>query len=354
VSLLERLRADIRANGPLSVADYMQRCLHDSRHGYYATRPSIGADGDFITSPMVSQMFGELLGLWCLEVWVRLGRPPSIILAEVGPGDGTLMSDVLRAARAIPEFLPAAEIWLIDPSGPLQKLQRSKLADCGVDLNWASDLSELPEDRPVILLANEILDCLPGRQFVRVGDAWVERLIGLDDRGKLVFGLAPHEGNQVPDADAPILEISSAQEAFGESLGARVARSGGAALLIDYGRAEPEFGDTLQALLRHTRIDPLAAPGQSDLTMHADFPLVANAARSVGALASPILPQGAFLGRLGIQTRADTLTALRPDRAQVIERQLKRLVAPDEMGELFKVLCLHQEGLEPPGFEADA
>ncbi|MGE5502370.1 MAG: SAM-dependent methyltransferase, partial [Ignavibacteriales bacterium] len=186
MSLLERLRAEIAQTGPLTVAEYMHRCLHDPRDGYYATRPALGAEGDFITAPLLSQMFGELLGLWAVEVWQRLRSPGRVLLVEVGPGDGTLMSDVLRAARVAPGFLEAAEVWLVETSEPLQARQRERLGD----LHWAADLSQIPSDAPVILIANELLDCLPANQFVRTERGWGERMVAASQDG-LEFGLRP-------------------------------------------------------------------------------------------------------------------------------------------------------------------
>jgi SAM-dependent MidA family methyltransferase len=357
MSLLERLKAEIAATGPISVADYMSRCLHDPQDGYYATRPALGPEGDFITAPLVSQMFGELIGLWCVEVWIRLGRPERVYLVEMGPGDGTLMSDLLRAGKADPGFLEAAQLWLVETSDPLREAQAERLESAPLYPQWAWSLDQVPGDAPLILVANELLDCLPVRQFVHTDDGWVERLIGLGDDGELAFGLAPADtarGSQGEKGSGMILEVSAAQEALGAELGARVVRHGGAALLIDYGRDKAEFGDTLQALQNHEKVDPLAEPGRSDLTVHADFPTVLTAAQSVGAGVGPILPQGAFLGRLGIEVRAQTLQQARPDRAEVIGRQLRRLMAPDEMGELFKAVVIHSDGLEPPGFELAA
>lgn len=350
MSLINRLKADIAQNGPLSVAEFMHRCLHDPIDGYYSTRPALGAEGDFITAPMISQMFGELLGLWCIEVWLRLGRPERFSLVEVGPGDGTLMSDLLRAGRAEPGFLAAAELWLVETSRPLRERQAGRLRESGVRPRWVDHLGELPRDCPLIIIANELLDCLPAQQFVQMADRWIERQVGLNAQGDLMFGLAPWDGPD-PVPSAPVLEVSPAQEGFGALLGQRIAAQSGAALLIDYGRDKPEFGDTLQALFRHEKIDPLARPGESDLTVYADFPTVLAAARRSGARSAPILPQGAFLGRLGIEMRAETLMAARPDRAAVIDRQVRRLVDPGEMGALFKVACIHSDGLDPPGFE---
>jgi SAM-dependent MidA family methyltransferase len=353
MSLKNRLEAQIAQTGPITVAEYMTACLHDPQDGYYATRPSLGESGDFITAPLVSQMFGELLGLWAAEAWVRLGRPDRVLLVEAGPGDGTLMSDALRAARVAPGFLEAVKLVLVETSAPLIEAQRARLAGSPARPAWASSILELPDGAPVILIANELLDCLPAHQFVRVPQGWAERMVGLDDHGEFAFGLTATPGG-VSSSEAEVgdlVEVSPAQELFGAELGALIARQGGCALLIDYGRSEPGPGDTLQALKAHQKVGPLDCPGEADLTVHADFPAVAEAARRGGAHAAPILTQGEFLGRIGIYERAEALARRHPDRAEILERQLERLTAPDQMGSLFKALAIHSQGLVPPGFE---
>ena len=352
MALRERLIAQIRAGGPMSIAQYMTACLHDPLDGYYATRPALGEAGDFITAPLVSQMFGELIGLWFVEAWVAMGRPKPVRLVEMGPGDGTLMSDMRRAQRMAPDFLAAAELWLVEVSPPLRALQAQALDE---PAKWVRSLAEVPAGAPILLVANELLDCLPPHQFVRTESGWAERMVGLDEAGGLGFGFSRAPlAQMLPDAPAgSVLEHSPAQTALGSELGARLAADGGAALLIDYGRAEPGLGDTLQALRRHRKESPLASPGEADLTVHADFPAVLAAATAAGAQAAPLLTQGEFLVRLGIGQRAEVLSNTRPDRAERIERQLERLVSPDQMGELFKVACLCQPGFAAPGFESD-
>jgi SAM-dependent MidA family methyltransferase len=212
----------------------------------------------------------------------------------------------------------------------------------------------VPDGAPVILIANELLDCLPARQFVRTAIGWAEQLVGLDAEGRLAFVRNPTPAaGLLPDApEGAIYEQSAAQEALGAEIGSRLARDGGAALLIDYGRDRPEFGDTLQAIRRHRKVDPLEAPGEADLTVHADFPAVIAAARRAGAEAA-ILTQGEFLARLGVGLRAEALVRARPDKAPIIGRQLNRLVAADQMGELFKAACIHSPDWTPPAFEDD-
>lgn len=349
--LRDKLAAQIAAGGPLTVAQYMTACLHDPEFGYYATRPALGEGGDFVTAPLVSQMFGELIGVWAAVAWQLLGGPSEVRLVEMGPGDGTLMSDILRAGRMAPGFLDAADVWLVETSGPLQDLQAAKLGD---QVRWAKSLDEVPGGAPLILVANELLDCLPVRQFVRTATGWAEQLVGLGEDGGLAFGLSqtPAAG-LLPDArEGSVFEQSAAQEVLGSELGARLVRDGGAALLIDYGRDMPGFGDTLQALKRHERVDVLACPGEADLTVHADFPAVMTAAGREGA-ETAILTQAALLARLGIGERAEALVRARPDKAPVIGRQLNRLVAADQMGELFKACCIHSPGWTPPAFEED-
>jgi len=355
MSLKDRLKAEIRAGGPMGIDRYMAACLYDPKDGYYATRPALGEDGDFITAPMVSQMFGELIGAWAVEVWRRMGRPARVLLAEMGPGDGGLMSDALRAARLDSGFTAAVEVWLIEISAPLSAIQQARLGDGAPAPRWSTTLAKLPDDAPLILIANELLDCLPTRQFVRLEDGWAERAVGLDADGELCFGLAP-PGASAPEAIAgrdaevgQIAESSASQYALAADIAHRVGAQGGAALLIDYGD-DTGVGDTLQALKAHTKVGPLETPGEADLTVHADFWAVRTAAEAEGAGVA-ITEQGAFLRRLGIDARAAALAAARPDQTAVIARQLARLTDADQMGSLFKAACLYRPGPPPPGFE---
>jgi len=352
MTLKARLEAEIAASGPMGVDAFMTRCLHDPLDGYYATRPALGEAGDFLTAPLISQMFGELIGLWLVETWRGMGAPDRVLLCEAGPGDGTLMSDALRAARLAPDFLAAADLWLVETSGPLRELLAARLASAAP--RWAASLYALPADAALIFVANEFLDCLPTLQFQKTARGWAERVVGLDATGALAFGLRPVSARlALPDApEGALVERSPAQETFVRELAARIERQGGAALVIDYGPDAPGFGDTLQALIRHRKVDPLASPGEADLTVHADFPALLAAVRSAGVNAA-LLTQGDFLGRLGVEARAAALAKARPDRAATIARQLQRLVAPGEMGELFKVMALWK-GTVPPAFESAA
>ena len=355
MTLTERLAGLIGREGPIGVDRFMTLCLYDPAEGYYATRPDLGAGGDFITAPLVSQMFGELLGLWAVETWFAMGRPGRVLLAEAGPGLGVMMTDVLRAARVAPDFLAAVELWLIETSRPLRERQAQALRSTASP-RWADRLEDLPPGPPVILLANEFLDCLPIRQAVRHADGWRERRIGLGADGGLAFTVGPPV--PVPPGappDAPrgaVAEWSDAVAAFGAAVGRRLAADGGAALVIDYGRDRPGCGDTLQALRRHRKESPLASPGLADLTAHVDFPALLSAAAAAGAAVTPIRGQGAFLAELGVGVRAEALRRARPDQAAVIGRQLERLTSPDQMGALFKAAAITTPGLAVPGFAA--
>ncbi|CAL1692577.1 hypothetical protein MMB232_02751 [Brevundimonas subvibrioides] len=356
MALKDRLAREIALTGPMTVADYVTRCLHDPTDGYYATRPALGEGGDFITAPLISQMFGELIGLWAVETWQRLGAPERFRLVEVGPGDGTLMDDALRAARVVPGFLEACDLILIEPSGPLREVQARRLAQADVSPRWVRSLGQIDTDAPVLLIANEVLDCLPARQFVRTEGGWAERRVGVTDGGDLTFGLVGISGGfERPGFEVEpgqVIEASEQQAAFGRDLAAMLAEASGVALLIDYGRDRPGVGDTLQALRRHAKVDVLATPGEADVTQWADFPAVLEAAVRAGADVTGCVGQGDFLRRLGIEARAERLSTGRPGAAPVIGRQLARLTAPDQMGDLFKAAAIFSpRSLSVPGFE---
>jgi SAM-dependent MidA family methyltransferase len=338
----------IRETGPITVADYMAECLLHPVHGYYTTREPFGAAGDFITAPEISQMFGELIGLALAQAWLDRGCPAPFTLAELGPGRGTLMADILRATKGVPGFHSSAQVTLVEASARLRKIQRETLADYSV--SW-SDRIEALSEAPLFLIANEFLDALPIRQFQHGPDGWQERLIGLRD-DQPVFGLSAALP-QVPDTpafrnalDTALVEDCPAARLAVAEVSTRIARHGGVAYWIDYGGWRSQ-GDTLQALRNHASDDPLAHPGQADLTAHVDFePLAAMAP------AFAYDTQGAVLARLGIDARAERLA--RNLTGAALENHWaahRRLTHPEEMGSLFKVLAITSAGApQPPGF----
>ena len=354
----DRIRARIAQQGSIGIDDYMRLALGDgSGDGYYATRDPFGASGDFITAPEVSQLFGEIVGAWCAHMWAEMGRPSSVLLVEPGPGRGTLMADILRVARLVPGFLEAATVHLVETSPALRQRQRDTLAPLAAGIFWHESLSTLP-DGPMLLVANEFFDALPLRQVQHRGGGWFERRISLSPQGALQWTLAPDPvaESDIPPAlrgspDGAILETAPEREAAAREVGARLARFGGCALIIDYGFSGPATGDTFQALKAHAYADPLADPGQADLTSHVDCTALAAAATAAGASAWGPISQAAFLSELGIAMRARKLMTARPDKAGEIELALARLVSPDQMGALFKVACLTAPNLgAPPPF----
>ncbi|ALK10239.1 class I SAM-dependent methyltransferase [Blastochloris viridis] len=348
----------IRTDGPLSLARYMALCLGHPRLGYYVTRDPLGRTGDFVTAPEISQMFGELVGLWCADAWVRMNQPAQIALVELGPGRGTLMADTLRALKVVPALRAAVSVHLVETSPVLRQHQRMALAGAGVPIAWHDRLDEVPAG-PMLLIANEFLDALPIIQLVRTPQGWHERQVGLDG-GTLAFGLSPV---RYPDAAIPtafggvpigsLIELSPARAAAARDIAARVATDGGAALLIDYGHALSGVGDTFQAVRGHAFADPLSDPGEADLTSHVDFAALAAAAREAGASVHGPVTQGAFLKALGIDARAARLAAAAPDQAEGIAAARHRLTGADAMGDLFKVLAVKDPRMGPlAGFEA--
>ena len=358
-TLSQKIARRIRAEGPLSVAAYMAMALHDPEDGYYARRDPFGTRGDFITAPEISQVFGELIGLWCAMMWHQLGRPDPVILAELGPGRGTLMSDLLRASATVPDFCRALRLHLVEASAPLRVVQERRLAQFSPV--WAPRFEDLP-DGPMLLVANEFLDALPIRQFVRRGIHWSERMVTLDDENRLVFvegppspivGLLVPEGLRDSAAEGAIVETCPAALTLAAELGARLSREGGSALFIDYGYFPSAPGPTLRALCRHRAVSELAAPGTADLSAHVDFAAFAEAARTTGAEPYGPLPQARLLTALGAVERAAALgRRATPSQQQDLDRGVERLLDPGGMGTLFKALTVVSPGLPvPPVFD---
>lgn len=341
--LAATFRRLISTTGPISIMHYMG----EANARYYATRDPLGRGGDFITAPEISQMFGELVGLWLADIWIRAGRQRPVHYVELGPGRGTLARDALRAARHH-GFEP--QVHFVESSPALKHVQQAIVPDA----TWHHDLGSVPRDGPVLIIGNEFLDALPVRQLVKTPDGWRERMVGLDgDR------FIPVAGNQPMDAAIPeiwrdaaegaIIETCPGAAAVMQEAAARLAARGGAALFIDYGHDIAKPGSTLQAVRGHRRVDPFRDPGKADLTAHVDFATLAATARSHGARWLGTVPQGQWLRSLGIEARARSLAASVPDQADAIHAAKDRLIAEGQMGLLFKVM-----GLSSPGWPEGA
>lgn len=347
----------IAASGPMTVAEYMATALGHPEHGYYMTRDPFGRAGDFITAPEVSQIFGELIGIWCAAVWQMMGRPSRFNLVELGPGRGTLMADALRAVVQAPEFIRAAKISLVETSPVLRAAQHRTLPDR--DIVWYGSLDEVPEG-PLLLIANEFFDALPVHQLVRTDRGWRERLVG-ETNGAFGFLLSaapsPTAALLPPGVrdGAPVGAVAEVQPAalgIAGTLARRIAADGGAALIVDYGHSQSAPGETLQAVRGHEPVGVLDAPGEVDLTVHVDFAALARAAAVDAVAIWGPCTQGDFLRRMGIAVRAENLAAqATPAQSAEIAAGVERLIAGDQMGNLFKVLGLASDGMPTlPGF----
>jgi NADH dehydrogenase [ubiquinone] 1 alpha subcomplex assembly factor 7 len=359
--LLAEICRRIAVGGPMPVADYMRLCLTHPEHGYYIKRDPLGAGGDFITAPEISQMFGELIGVWMAAVWRQMGAPENLRIIELGPGRGTLLDDALRATKAVPGFREAAVLHLVEVSPALRELQEQRLAKTGLAMLWHDRLEDVPGG-PSIIVANEFIDALPVHQAVKRDDGWHERMIGIGPDDNLIFDVAPEPlrffETSLPRAlrQAPLGAVYEWRaDSIALELGRRC-RDEGAALIIDYGHAHSELGDTLQAVARHAFTDPLRAPGTADLTAHVDFEALAQCAETMGArIHGPIRQRDLFL-RLGIEKRAAALkSAVSEQKAADIEIAFSRLIAGGArgMGELFKAIAIAAPNLGPlPAFES--
>jgi len=351
----EDIKTLIRLEGPISVERYMTMALSDPRYGYYMTRDPFGEKGDFTTSPEISQIFGELLGLWCADLWLRMGSPHAISLVELGPGRGTLMQDALRAMKSIKGLLQSVQVTLVETSPTLRKAQQNLLETFDLPIQWHSDVSSLPQ-LPTLLIANEFFDALPVRHYQKHNGNWHERLVGLNQHDELTFGLAREpEAALIIEADeGSILERNLVGERIMHDLSAHIAQYDGAGIAIDYGHSQSGMGETLQAIRHHRFVDPLEEPGEADLTTHVDFErLLDIARRQSNAISGPIV-QADFLEALGIRQRGEALLkSAHSDQAKAIMSGLDRLTdrAPNQMGSLFKVISFyHPEMPKPAGF----
>ena len=361
IPLEAEIRRRIESIGSLPITQFMALCLTHPAHGYYSRQVPIGAGGDFTTAPEISQMFGELIGLWAAAAWRAIGSPENVRLVELGPGRGTMMVDILRAAKVLPAFRAALVLHMVEVSPALERLQRQALVATDVPVYWHRSLEEVP-DGPLIILANEFIDALPIHQAVMCADGWHERVIKVGDTGNLHFSI---DRDPIPLFDE-FLPAEMREAKIGEifewradgvalEIGRRVAKSGGVALVLDYGHAKSALGDTLQAVSGHDFADPLLSPGLVDLTSHVDFQAFAVAAEGMGARVRGPITQASFLRRLGIAQRAAALKAgAPPSYASTIDAALGRLTNEDRtgMGRLIKVIALSGPKLDSlPGFE---
>ena len=353
------IRRRIAAAGAMPVAEYVALCLFDAKHGYYVTRDPFGARGDFITAPEVSQMFGELIGLWMCTVWKQMGAPENVRLIELGPGRGTMMKDALRAIQIVPEFRTAIVVHLVEMSPLLQAQQEVTLEGAGVPMFWHPQLAEVPTG-PAIIFANEFFDALPVNQAIKTERGWHERRIHIDSNDQLAFTIAAEPIPFFQTLLPPALRAPRAGAIFewrGDTVamevGRRVADGRGAALVIDYGHTETGLGETLQAVGQHAFADPLTMPGGLDLTAHVDFNALTRAIEAMGTVGFGPIEQSQFLRRIGVEQRAMALKA-NAGRGGEIDQALARLIGHDRtaMGELFKVAAFAHPSLgAPPGFE---
>ena len=355
------IRRRIAAAGPMPVGEYMALCLTDRAHGYYTTRDPLGSQGDFVTAPEISQMFGELIGLWMGAVWRQMGSPENLRLIELGPGRGTMMRDALRAAGVMPAFRNAAVLHLVEINPVLKTQQEQTLEQLTIPVFWHPALDEVPRGAAIIV-ANEFFDALPVNQAVKTARGWHERQVEINADGKLAFTTAadpiPLFDKLVPAAvrEAPEQSIFEwRNDLMAMQVGKRITANGGAALVIDYGHAQSAAGETLQAVGSHAFADPLSAPGTIDLTAHVDFQALARAVEAMGAKGFGPIEQSQFLRNLGIETRAASLKAKAPSHvATEIDFAVARLIGRSSisMGMLFKAAAfVHPKLGAPPGFE---
>ena len=352
-ALLNEIKALIKSSGPMPVWRYMELCLMHPRHGYYVSRDPLGREGDFTTAPEVSQMFGELLGLWTASVWKQMGSPQVLRLIELGPGRGTMMADALRALRVLPPLYQALDIHLVEVNPVLRERQKTTLS--GVrSIAWHDSIDDVPEG-PCVILANEDFDVLPIHQMVKRESGWHERVVDIDANGKLQFGAATEPTPRFDVLLPPLVKAAPVGAVFEwrpdaeiMKLATRLRDQDGAALIIDYGHLRSDAGDTFQAIARHTFTDPLKAPGQADVTAHVDFQALSRAAEDVGARVHGPVTQGEFLKRVGIDTRAAALMQkATPLVSSDIAAALKRLTDTGRggMGSMFKVLAISEPRL---------
>ncbi len=359
--LADRLRRRIALTGPITIAEFMREALAHPTLGYYRRARAVGAAGDFVTAPEISQMFGELIGAWLAERWLAMGRPEAVRLTELGPGRGTLLADALRATRGAPGFHAALRLHLVEIDETLREIQGVTLQGALPPVQWHERFELVPDDAPLLLIANEFFDALPVRQLVRTPAGWCERMVGLAPDSGLAFAVAPGPsplasmlGAEVRDGVplGAVAEVTPAGVALMQMIAQRIVRQQGAGLIIDYGYESGSHGDTLQAVAQHAKVGIFDRIGESDLTTHVDFAALARTARESGAAVDGPAAQGDFLRALGIETRARALQArATTEQSRMVGIGMARLIAPDQMGTLFRVLGVRAPALpSAPGF----
>jgi NADH dehydrogenase [ubiquinone] 1 alpha subcomplex assembly factor 7 len=337
---LEKIIGEIIAvEGPMPIDRYMGLCLGHPVHGYYMSRDPFGEHGDFMTAPEISQLFGELVGVWCAAAWDAMGRPAPFNLVELGPGRGTLMADILKAAKVMPGFREAAHIHLVEMSPVLRRLQKEKLGNA----TWHDSITSIP-DGPLLLIANEFFDAIPIRQFEKRHDKWLERCIGAQGMGFMPALLDDTQG-----ANGDVIEFAPQRADIAREIGQRLAKRGGCALIIDYGHLQTAPGDTLQAVRAHAYVAVTDQPGESDITAHVDFEALAKAFSQGGAAVPPAITQRAFLLAMGLEQRAAILSSKADANSRdILARAVTRLAGEAEMGNLFKVMAATSADIPMP------
>jgi len=355
-TLLEtEIKRLIASDGPIGFDRYMELCLSHPVHGYYRSQDPIGRDGDFITAPEVSQMFGELIGVWCVEAWSAMGQPEAVQIVELGPGRGTLMADLVRSLGAISSFKAAFSIHLVETSPVLTKRQAETLNSHGATVTWHETFDTVPQ-KTAIIIANEFFDALPVRQFEHHTSTWFERVVGLNAQDDLVAGLVPHPVDvsrlRLPGCfacEGDVWEFSSARVEVADALGKHIAAHGGAGLIIDYGHVASGFGSTLQAVRDHRPVALFKTPGASDLTCHVDFESLGAVLAAGGNTVYTPITQRRFLMAMGLEARAGVLKQNSPENTgHEVDLAVARLADCDQMGNLFKVCAVTAPGLRPP------
>jgi NADH dehydrogenase [ubiquinone] 1 alpha subcomplex assembly factor 7 len=348
------IREIIAVEGPMPIDRYFGLVLTHPQYGYYSARQPFGETGDFVTAPEISQIFGELIGIWCASMFEAMGKPDRVNIVELGPGRGHLMSDILRAAKVMPEFQQAVSINFVESSRRLQSIQKQAVDSGAKPITWHDHVESVPKG-PAIFIGNEFLDAIPIRQYERRDCRWHERFVALAD-GALTIGLAPQPSPQalIPawaqtGVAGDIFELAPARQAIAQTMAQHISAHSGAILLVDYGHAESGLGDTLQAVRNHRSVSIFDQPGEADVTSHVDFEALGEALRKGGGRVWPVMTQATFLRAMGIEVRAKMLSqhANEEERARM-DRAVHRLVADDQMGRLFKVIAATSPELAVP------